>query len=531
MHLVSLIPLMMLFVFLAPRQLPARGARPNILLILADDLGFSDLGCYGGEISTPNLDGLAKEGLRFTQFYNTSRCWPTRAALLTGYYAQQVRRDATLGGRGGGQGKRPSWARLLPERLKGMGYRTYHSGKWHIDGLPLKNGFDRSYSLQDHDRNFTPQSHTEDDRALPPVEPGAGYYSTTAIAGQMIARLREHAGSHPQDPWFCFLAFTAPHFPLQAPAGDIQRYANRYSQGWDVLRKERWRRIRSMGLVRGEMAPPDRDGAPPYAFPEAIRKLGTNEVNRAVAWDSLTAAQKQLQARKMAVHAAMVDRMDREIGRVLDQVRSMGAWDDTIVLFLSDNGASAEMMVRGDGHDAEAECGTGATFFSLGPGWSTMANAPFRQHKTWTHEGGTATPLIVFGPRWTRDRGVLRNIPAHVIDLAPTLLELATGERQTALFPEVAPIWPGRSLVPFLSRDRHAADRPIWWLHEGHRALRIGDWKIVALKGGSDWELYHLGTDRCEVNNLAQRHPRRVKRMAQTWSDMAADHERIAQTQ
>lgn len=531
MHFAFSISLLTLFVFLVPKQLSAGDARPNILLILADDLGFSDLGCYGGEISTPNLDRLAREGLRFTQFYNTARCWPTRAALLTGYYAQQVRRDATLDGRGGGQGRRPSWARLLPERLRTLGYRTYHSGKWHIDGLPLQNGFDRSYSLQDHDRNFAPRLHTEDDRALPPVEPGTDYYSTTAIAGRMIARLREHAETHSQHPFFCFLAFTAPHFPLQAPAEDIKRYADRYSQGWDVLREERWRRIQSMGLIRGEMPPPDRNGAPPYAFPEAIRKLGTNEVNRAVAWDSLTISQKQLQAKKMAVHAAMVDRMDREIGRVLDQVRSMGAWDNTLVLFLSDNGASAEMMVRGDGHDADAACGTGATFFSLGPGWSAMANTPFRQHKTWTHEGGTATPLIVFGPRWTRERGALRNVPGHVIDLAPTLLELAAGERQSSLFPELAPVWPGRSLVPFFSTDRRAADRPIWWLHEGHRAMRIGDWKIVAMSGASEWELYHIGKDRCEARDLAQRHPRRVRRMAQTWSDMTAEHERNAQAQ
>src|SRR5687767_5448710 len=206
--------------------------RPNIVCILADDLGWSDLGCYGGEIATPNLDALAANGLRFTQFYNTARCWPTRACVLTGYYAQQVRRDSVPGVRSGGQGVRPAWARLLPEMLRPLGYRSYHSGKWHVDGKPLDNGFDRAYTLDDHDRHFAPRRHTEDDKPLPPVGAGAGYYSSTAIADHAVRCLKDHAEKHPGKPFFAHVAFTAPHFPLHAPAEDVARYRKTYLAGW-----------------------------------------------------------------------------------------------------------------------------------------------------------------------------------------------------------------------------------------------------------------------------------------------------------
>ena len=406
----------------------AEPTRPNVLLILADDMGFSDAGCYGGEIATPNLDELAKNGLRFTQFYNTARCWPTRGAILTGYYAQQVRRDTVPGVKSGGQGVRPAWARLLPEMLKPLGYRSYHSGKWHVDGKPLQNGFDRSYSLDDHDRHFTPRHHTEDDKSLPAVEPKAGYYSSTAIADHAIKCLTEHAEKFSDRPFFEFLAFTAPHFPLQAPAADIARYRSKYRAGWDALREERWRRLNALEISGTALAGIERGVGPPFPFPEAIKKLGPNELDRPLPWDDLSAEQRQFQANKMAIHAAMVDRMDREIGRVLDQLRTMNAMENTLIFFLSDNGASAEIMVRGDGHDPDAECGTGATFLSIGPGWSSLANTPFRRHKTWVHEGGISTPLIVHWPKGIVARGELRHAPGHVIDMVPTILEAVGGQ-------------------------------------------------------------------------------------------------------
>ncbi len=227
----------------------SRAGRPNVVIILADDLGFSDLGCYGGEIRTPRLDALAAEGVRFTQFYNTARCWPSRAAILTGYYAQQVRRDVVPGVRSGGRGVRPAWAKLLPDRLRALGYRSYHSGKWHVDGMPLRNGFDRSYYVEDLGRYFHPRVIYEDDRRLPPVAPGSGYYTTVAMADHAIGYLAEHARLHRDQPFFLYLAFNAPHFPLQAPPEDIARYRGKYDEGWEAVRAARWKRVQKMGLV------------------------------------------------------------------------------------------------------------------------------------------------------------------------------------------------------------------------------------------------------------------------------------------
>lgn len=503
---------------------------PNILIILADDLGFSDLGCYGGEIPTPNLDQLAKGGLRFSQFYNTARCWPSRAALLTGYYAQQVRRDTVPGIRSGGQGRRPAWAQLLPEMLRTVGYRSYHSGKWHVDGKPLLNGFDRSYSLEDHDRYFAPKNHTENDQALPPVVAGTPFYTTTAIAEHAIQCLRDHAANHSERPFLEYLAFTAPHFPLQAPEADIQRHRERYRLGWDLAREERWKRQKKLGLGLKSLSAVERDVGPPYAFPEALRQLGPNEVNRPVVWDSLTASQQAFQADKMAVHAAMVDRMDREIGRVLDQIRAMGAFENTLIFFLSDNGASAEMMVRGDGHNPDVACGTGATFLSLGPGWSTMANTPFRRHKTWVHEGGISTAFIAHWPQGIAARGEWRHTPAHLVDIVPTLRQLAGVPEDTEVRGNepIRPKPPGLSLVPVFRKDGQPLHETLWWQHEGNRALRQGRWKLVAAGTNAVWELYDLQRDRAESKNLAAKQPGRVRQMAETWSRLTEEHGALA---
>jgi arylsulfatase A-like enzyme len=511
--------MLLLAVLLWPAaSVAAEPSRPNIVIILADDMGFSDAGCYGGEIATPNLDSLAKNGLRFTQFYNTARCWPSRAAILTGYYAQQVRRDTVPGVKSGSQGVRPSWARLLPEFLRPLGYRNYHSGKWHLDGLPLANGFDHSYSLNDHDRHFAPRQHTEDDKALPAVDAKAGYYSTSAIADHAIKCLKEHAESHARQPFFEYLAFTAPHFPLHAPVGDIARYLKKYDSGWDVMREQRWQRLKELKMGGTSLSSIERDLGPPYAFPEAIKKLGPNELNRPRPWQELTAEQRAFQANKMAIHAAMVDRMDREIGRVIAQIKAMGALENTLIFFLSDNGASAEIMVRGDGHDPHAECGTGATFLSIGPGWSSLCNTPFRRHKTWVHEGGISTPLIVSWPRGIAARGELRQAPGHVIDLAPTILEAVGGKRLETGNGTPAPQPPGKSLVPLFAKEGSLVRPGIWWLHEGNRALRVGDWKIVAAGKDSPWELYDLSTDRSEEKNRAKEKPEKVREMAELWT-------------
>jgi arylsulfatase len=495
----------------------AAPSRPNILIILADDLGYSDLGCYGGEIATPNLDRLAEGGLRFTQFYNTARCWPTRAAVLTGYYPQQVRRDTVPGVQSGSRGMRPSWARLLPDLLEPVGYRSYHSGKWHVDGMPLEGGFDRSYLLQDCGRFFSPRVHFLDDQPLPPVQPGTAYYSTQAIADQAIQFLREHAEKYADRPFFQYLAFTSPHFPLHALQEDVDLYRDTYRDGWEEVRSRRWERIQEIGLVHGGLSEPERDVGPPYDHPAALETLGTGEVNRPIPWNQLTSEQRELQAVKMALHAAMVDRMDREIGRVLEQVRTMGAWENTLVLFLSDNGASAEIMVRDDGHDPAAAPGSAATHFCLGPGWSTVANTPFRMHKTWVHEGGISTPLIVHWPAGFPDRGELRHQPGHVIDLVPTLVEAAGASPPVEWEGRRVPALAGRSLIPALAADASVDQRDLWWAHEGHRAVRAGNWKLVAAKGRA-WQLFDLSIDRAETNDVSGWQPEKVRELEHLWT-------------
>jgi arylsulfatase len=502
--------------------------RPNVLILLADDLGFSDIGCYGGEIETPNLDRLATGGLRFTQFYNTARCWPSRAALLTGYYAQQVRRDTLPGIQSGGRGQRPAWAPLIPELLRPLGYRSYHSGKWHVDGEVLSGGFDRSYSLEDHNRLFTPHNHTRNDMPLEPVASGANYYATTAIAEHAIECLREHAAEHVDQPFFSYVAFTVPHFPLHALQRDIDRYRNKYLAGWDKIQTARGKRINELGIVAFAPAAMEPQVGPPYAFAAVLEQLGPGEVNRPVPWNSLTDRQRAFQAQKMAIHAAMVDRMDQEIGRIIAQLEAMEQLQNTLILFASDNGASAEMMVRGDGHDQSAPPGSAATFMCLGPGWSSVANTPFRRHKTWVHEGGISTPLVVHWPAGASAKNELRHDPAHLVDILPTVLELAGGKLPTEWNGIKVPEKPGTSLVPAFANDRALGQRTLWWLHEENRAVRVGNWKLVSEKRRGHWELYDLSKDRCETHDLGAEYPDKVSELNAAWQAGLQEAQRLA---
>lgn len=497
---------------------PSSAAPPNVVFILADDLGYSDLGCYGGEIETPNLDGLAKNGLRFTQFYNTARCWPTRGALLSGYYAQQIRRDELPGMGGGGRGIRPQWARLLPDYLKPLGYRNYHSGKWHVDGPVLAAGFDRSLDMKNQGNFFTSAGNSIDDVPVKPPANETGYYATNATADHAIECLKDHAQNHAGKPFFHYLAFIAPHFPLHALPEDIARYRDRYLEGWDKLRAERHARQKEQGITHTELSPLERRVGPPYHFPDALEKLGPGESNRPLPWEELTPEQRRFQATKMAIHAAMVDRMDREIGRVLAQLKAMGAYENTIIFFASDNGASAEIMVRNGGHDPKADPGSAATYLCLGPGFSSASNTPHRRHKTWVHEGGISTPLIVHWPAGIAARGELRQTPAHVIDIVPTVLEL-TGATKPELWQGTRiPAAPGKSLAPAFGKDVTIDRDSLWWLHEGNRAIRVGDWKLVAAKGDA-WELYNLANDRAEQHNLAAAQPAKVKELETRWTN------------
>ena len=491
----------------------ARPSKPNVVLILADDLGFSDIGCYGGEIATPNLDRLAAGGVRLTQMYNTARCWPTRACLMTGYYAQQVNRDPAK--------QRPAWAALLPDLLKPAGYRSYHSGKWHIDGKVLAGGFDHSYSFEDHDRYFTPKNHLLDDVPLPPVKPDDGYYATTAIAQHAIDFLAGHAAEHPDQPFFLYLAFVAPHFPMHALPEDIARYRDRYLEGWDAIREQRAGRLRRAGIVDSGLSELDSQFTPRYLKPDLLAKIGPGEIEHAVPWQQLTSEQQRFQATKMAIHAAMVDRLDREVGRVLGQLRKRHAWENTLIVFLSDNGADATLLVRGDGHDPTAPPGSAESFLCLGPGWASAANAPFRRHKIWVQEGGIATPCILHWPAVIPSGGKLRHAPSHVIDFVPTLLELAGVSSPASWGGQARPALPGKSLVPLLKHDAAIPREAMYWQHEGNRALRLGDWKLVSeSESANQWELYDFKHDRIESKNLAPLNPERVQKMSAVWQQM-----------
>jgi arylsulfatase len=506
--------------------------KPNVLLIMADDMGYSDAECYGGEVGTPNLNKLAANGLRFTQHYSTGRCWPSRACILTGYYAQQIRRDSMEGVE---RGDRPSWARLLPEMLKPYGYMSYHSGKWHIDGTQQAGGFDRAWGSHmvgrqcDWDRFFDSGRWQEDEFSAP-VDEGGQYYSTVAIADHAIACLKLHEKNVPDKPFFQYVAFYSPHFPLHAMQKDIDKYRDTYLQGWDVIRQRRWRKMKKVGLVNCALSDKARDIVPHWNLgADKLKELiGEGEAARAVDWERLTDEQQKFQATKMAIHAAMIDRMDAEIGRIIDQLKAMGEFENTLIMFASDNGASAEQIIRGDKHDKEAAMGSAESYLCLGPGWSTAANTPFKLHKHWNHEGGISSPFIVHWPAGIKDRGKLRHDPSHFIDVVPTVLEVSSGKRDLQNYEsDDAPGRPGLSLIPAFAKNGAVKHENLWWCHHGNRAIRMGDWKLSANGSGKEeyakWELYNLKTDRSEMNDLALKYPDKVKELDQRWNQIAED--------
>lgn len=504
---------------------------PNILVIMADDLGYSDLGCFGGEINTPNLDRLADQGLRFTQFYNCGRCWPTRSSLLTGYYPQQINAD-------GARAEFPRWGYLLSHHLKQAGYRNYHSGKWHVPNVKTQitdGGFDRSYWTNDHDRFFSPLTHFLDEKQLPPPVQENQYYNTTAIADYAIRFLRQHQIEHTASPFFLYVAFLAPHFPLHAPQEVIDKYRDQYLEGWETLKNKRFERQKELGFELGKNSAFEYHVTAPWSWPEhALKDSIPGEMRMAKPWGQLTKNERILQATKMAIHSAMIDCIDTEVGRIMDQITAMGQDKNTLVLFLSDNGATAEQIIRGEGHARTAPPGSGESYLCLGPGFSTASNTPFRRHKFWTHEGGIATPMIAYWPDGIKDKGGFRQSMGHVIDFLPTFLELAgvdaIRERNGV---DNAPPLPGTSMVPLFKEDKQP-DREIYFSHRGNKALRQGKWKaVISSDIDGRWQLYDMDEDRTEVNNLAddfhnsfgqsswkELQKERLKKMIERWNDL-----------
>ena len=505
-------------------SLPAASApRPNILLILADDLGFSDLGCYGSSIATPPLDRLAAGGLRFTQFYNAARCCPTRAALLTGLYPHQAGVGHMLGNL-----HPPSYTTGLGENtatiaelLRDAGYRTYHVGKWHVGGLggggakapadtrnhPMNRGFDHAYGSGGGGNYFALTPLYLDRENL---KPGEDFYATDAFTDHAVQFLEAHGREQKDQPFFLHLCYTAPHFPLHAKPADIAKYRGQFLHGWDIERERRFAKQKELGLF-------PRDAQLSPRAPEAK------------AWASLTDAERADWDLRMAVYAGMIECMDQGIGRVLDAVKKLGAESNTLVLFLSDNGASAEFMDSwpnpGRGHKPGSEVGSRDSHKCLEVGWANAGNTPFREHKMWDHEGGISTPLIVNWPAGLVGQasrlpaGAFVREPGHVIDLQPTFLELA-GAKYPAQFKDRAltPL-PGRSLLPAL-QGKPLGERLLAWEHEGNRAVRVGDWKLVASFRGP-WELYDLSRDRAELKNLAAQQPAKVQELTAAWQQWA----------
>lgn len=486
-------------------------ARPNIVIILADDMGYSDIGCYGGEIHTPNLDRLAAHGLRFTQFYNAARCCPTRAALLTGLYPHQTgighmtSEDTRYRFDLGYPGYRGFLNRncvTIAEVLQAAGYRTLMVGKWHVgtfEGMwPLDRGFERYYGIIRGASNYfrpDPDKLLMLDRT--PVVPDESFYITDAFTTYAIQFLREVDRQNDEQPFFLYLAYTAPHWPLNAWPEDIQKYRGQYLKGWDVLRQERYERMVRMGLLRPEWKLTPRDGLP---------------------WQALPPSTREEMDYRMAIYAAQIDRLDQNVGRLVEELEKLGELDNTLLFFLSDNGGCAEGGNLGAG--PASYLGTRKGYFlSYGRGWANASNTPFRKFKHWVHEGGIATPLIVHWPARIKAHGELRHQPGHVIDLMATCLEVA-GAVYPAEFHgyRILPL-EGKSLVPAFD-NRPIQREALYWEHEGNRAIRMGKWKLVA-EHGQDWELHDMEADRTELVDLSARYPGIRAKMIQMYEAWA----------
>lgn len=521
----------------APRQFPppqcriAMLQRPNILLILNDDMGFSDLGCYGGEIDTPHLDALARGGLRYSQFYNTARCCPSRGSLLTGLYPQQADIGHMMGSHGidGYLGDLSPKAVTLAEVLQLGGYATYMTGKWHVTrhvegpkhNWPCQRGFDEFFGIITGAANYwQPRTLTRDNERIEPE--GADFFFTDAVSDEACAQIRRHCDGPGETPFFQYVAYTAPHWPLHAHPEDIAKYKGRFDAGWDALRVRRQRRMEAMGLLNAnwDLSPRDPRVAP---WPEEPCK--------------------EWQALRMEVYAAQIDRMDQGIGRILTTLQETGQLENTAIFFLADNGGCAEELgadlrqrvatgweqigtlydrygeaVR-FGNSPHIDPGPENTYASYGVPWANLSNTPFRLYKHWVHEGGIATPLIVHWPAGIESQGELRHQPAQLPDIMATLSELGAVE-YPAYFQgrSITPL-EGFSLTPSF-QDAPTARHTLYWEHEGNKAVRRGRWKLVC-KFPGNWELYDLEADRTETRNLAAREPERACRLRRLFARWA----------
>ncbi len=512
--------------------------RPNVIVILSDDMGFSDVGCYGGEITTPNLDAMAANGMRFTQFYNTARCCPTRASLLTGLYPHQAGVGHMMEDKGkpGYTGNLNTSCRTIAEVLKPAGYKSYAVGKWHVtrftskdgpkDNWPRNRGFDRFYgTIHGAGSFFDPSSLVRDDTMISPyADPEykpATYYYTDAISDHAVRFVQEHTKNESGKPFFMYVTYTAAHWPMHALPEDIAKYKGKYDAGYEPIRKARFDKATKLGLID------PKQGLSPQAG------------------NWTTVADKKWEAAGMEVYAAMVDRMDQGIGKIVAELKRTGQLENTLILYLQDNGGCAEAQGR-TGNAAHPNIlrpekptlpamkpedfaaggsvptqtrdgfpvrmgplvmpGPADTYVAYGRGWANVSNTPFREYKHWIHEGGISTPLIAQWPVGIPSKGKLSNQPGHLIDVAATIYDIAG-----AKYPEKATPLEGKSLATAFA-DKRIDREAIYWEHEGNRAVRMGEWKLVA-KHDEPWELYNISNDRIEANDLADKMPEKVKEM------------------
>ena len=481
----------------------AADPRPNIVLIMADDMGFSDLGCYGGEIETPHIDALAADGLRFSQFYNGARCCPTRAALLTGLYAHQTGVGHMINDRGDPayQGFLNDRCLTLAEMLDPAGYRTLMSGKWHVGEQtgqwPVDRGFERYFGLISGASNYFRVSSGRkmalgNEPYAPPTE---GFYMTDAFVDYALQFLDECGGG--DEPFFLYLPFTSPHWPLHAHDEDVAKFRGRYQLGWDAVRQGRLQRTIAEGLI------------------DPVWNL-TERDERVPAWEEVPAADRDEWDLRMAVYAAQIHCMDRNIGRVAAKLEELGKRRNTLIMFLCDNGGCAEIIDRGE---PDVAAGKADSYLSYGVGWANASNTPFRRYKHWVHEGGIATPLVVSWPAGLQAKGVVHDV-AHIIDVAATCIDLAGADYPAERGGKSIHPLAGVSLSGVFRGEALAREVPLFWEHEGNRAVRDGDWKLVA-RHGQPLELYNLQADRTETQNLIDDQPERAKRLANAWQTWA----------
>lgn len=509
MRVVLSVGLILLAVACAHAQEVVSDRQPDIVVIMADDMGFSDLGCYGGEIETPNLDALADNGVRFTQFYNTSRCCPSRASLLTGLWPHQ----AEMGWMTAADGRRPGYRNqlsdttiTLPEALKTAGYATYMTGKWHLThtkslkagpngSWPTQRGFDHYYgTLEGAKDYFQPKWLTEG--VTPIKDIPTGYFYTRAVSQHAADYIR---GQDPAQPLFLYVAFYAPHFPLHAPKETVAKYRGRYMAGWDELRQARFDRQKTLGVVPADAVMSSRDNGVP-------------------AWGSFSASQQDEHDERMAIYAAQVDELDQGVGRIVKALEDTGRFGRTLIIFLSDNGAITTTV---NGKGKRGQLNRSGPYTSYGRGWANLSNTPYRKFKQFAHEGGVMTPLIVHWPDRIQKPGALRHDLGHIIDIMPTCLEAAGAAYPISHAGKSVQSPEGMSLLPAVAGEPGDPNRALFFEHEGRHGVRQGNWKLVRTSPRAEWELYDLAADRVEEKNLATREPHKLKHLRSLWDDWA----------